>query len=118
MFSFVKKVFVLGLTVLSSSITGALNCIKNQEYKVRPKIVDVSSNNPIFYPFSVKINRCSGNCNSIDNPYARICVPDIVKNLNVKVFNLMSKSNETTSIKLHETCKCICSLNKIICNNK
>ena len=54
-----KKVFVLGLTVLSSSITGALNCVSmnNQECKVRPEIVDVSSNNPIFYPFSVKINR-------------------------------------------------------------
>ena len=120
MFSFVKKVFVLGLTVLSSSITGALNCVSmnNQECKVRPEIVDVSSNNPIFYPFSVKMNRCSGNCNSINNPYAKICVPDIVENLNVKIFNLMSRANEAKSIKLHETCKCICGLNKIIFNNK
>ena len=54
-FSFIKKVFFLGLTDLSSSITGALKCVSmnNQECKVRPKIVDVSSNNPIFYPFSV-----------------------------------------------------------------
>ena len=109
-FSFAKKVFFLGLTVLSSSIAGALNCvsINNQKCKVRPEIVDVSSNNPIFYPFSVKINRYSGNCNSINDTYAKICVPDIVKNLNVKVINLMSRSNETQSIKLHETCKCIC----------
>ena len=51
--------FVLGLTVLLSSITGALNCIslKNQECKVRPKTADINSNNPIFYPFSVKINK-------------------------------------------------------------
>ena len=106
MFSIVKKVFVLGLTVLSSNITGALNCvsISNQECKVRLKNVDVSSNNPIFYPFSVKINRCSGNCNSINDPYAKICVPDIVKSLNVKAFNLMSRTNETKSIKSHETC--------------
>ena len=99
MFSFVKKVFFLGLTVLSNSITCALNCISmnNQKYKVSPEIVDVSSNNPIFYPFSVKINRCSGNCNSINDPYARICGPDVVENLNVKVFNLMSRSNETRS---------------------
>ena len=57
-FSFVKKVFFLGLTVLSSSITSALKCVSlnNQECKIRPKIVNVSSNNPIFYPFSVKIN--------------------------------------------------------------
>ena len=88
LFSFVKKVFFLGLTVSSSSITGALNCvsINNQECKVRPEIVGASSNNPIFYPFSVIINRCSGNCNSINNPDARTCVPDVVKNLNVKVF--------------------------------
>ena len=112
--------FVLGLAVLSSSITGTLNCVSmnNQQCKVRPKIIDVSSNNPIFYPFSVKINRCSGNCNSVNDTYAKICVSYIVKNLNVKVFNLMSRSNETNSIKLHETCKCICRLNNIICNNK
>ena len=107
MFSFDKKVFFLGLTVLSSSITGALNyvSVNNQECKVRSEIVDVSSNNPVFYPFSAKIKRCRGNCNSINDPYARICVPDIVKNLNVQVFNLMARSNETKSIKLHETCK-------------
>ena len=72
MFSFVKKLFVLGLTVLSSSITGALNCVSmnNQEYKVRPKIVDINSNNPMFYPVSIKVNKCSGNCNNINDPYA------------------------------------------------
>ena len=99
-FRFVKKVFVLGLTVLSN-ITNALRCVsmKNQKYKVRQEIINIDSNNPIFYPFSVKINRCSGNCNNINDPYARICVPDIVKNLNVEVFNLMSLTNETRSIK-------------------
>ena len=49
-FSFVKKVFVLGLTVLSNGITGALKCVSmnNQECKVRPKIVDINSNNPVL----------------------------------------------------------------------
>ena len=89
-FSFVKKVFVLGLTVLSNSITGALNCVSmnNQKFKVRPKIVDSNSNSPMFYPFSIKVNKCSGNCNSINDPYAKICVPNTVKDLNVRVFNV------------------------------
>ena len=84
-FSFVKKVFVLGLTVLSSSITGALNCasMNNQKCKVRPKIVNINSNSPMFYPFSIKVNNCCGNCNNINDPYARICVPNVVKDLNV-----------------------------------
>ena len=78
-----KKVFFLALTVISNN-TGALECIsiKNQQCKVRPKIVDVSSNNPIFYPFKVKVNRCSGN--NINNPHARMCVLDNVKNLMLK----------------------------------
>ena len=119
-FSFVKKVLVLGLTVLSSSITGSLNCIslKNEECKLKPELVDVVCNNPIFYPFSVKINRCSGNRNNINDLYAKICVPDVVKNLNVKVCNLMSRSNESRSIISHETCKCIFRSNKFTCNNK
>ena len=106
MFSFIEKVFVLGLTFLSSSIKGALNCVSmnNQECKVRPEIADINSNNPMFYPFSIKINKCSGNCNNINDPYAKICVPDIVKDLNVSVFNLMSRTNETRRIKWHETC--------------
>ena len=70
---FVKKVFFPGLTILSNSTKVIrLNCIsmKNQECKTRPQVININSNNPIFYPFSIKINKCSGNCNNINNPYA------------------------------------------------
>ena len=98
----------------------ASDCIsmKNQECKIRPEIIKINSNNPIFYPFSIKINKCSGNCNNINNPYAKICVPDVIADLNVKVFNLMSRTNETRLFKWHEKCKCECRLDAIICNNK
>ena len=92
--------------------------MNNRECKVRPEIIDINSNNPMFYPFSIKVNKCNGNCNNINNPYAKICVPDVIKDLNVKVFNLMSRTNETRFIEWHEKCKCICRLDKIICNNK
>ena len=116
-FRFVKKVFFIGLKILSNFISvNSLNCIslKNQECKTRPQVVNINSNNPIFYPFSIKISKCSGNCNNINDPYANICVPDIIKNLNVKVFNLMSRTNETRFIKWHEKCKCECRLNAIV----
>ena len=92
--------------------------MKNHECKVKPEIISINSINPMFYPFSIKVNKCNGNCNNINDPYARICVPDIVKNLNVKVFNVMSRTNETRHIKWHKKCKCICRLDKVICNNK
>ena len=62
-----------------------LECIslKNQECKVRPGIVNINSNDPIFYPFSIKTNKYSGNCNNMNDPYARICEPNIVKNFNL-----------------------------------
>ena len=74
MFVFIKKIFYIGSFFLSSLVsTTPLNCIsiKNQECKVRSEIVDINSNNPIFYPFSIKINKCSGNYNNINNPYAK-----------------------------------------------
>ena len=76
--------------------------MKNQESKVRPEIININSNNPMFYPFSIKVDKLSGNCNNINDPYTRICVPYIVKNLNVKVFNLISRTNETRTIKWHK----------------
>ena len=92
--------------------------MNNQECKVTPKIVDINNNRPMFYPFSIKVNKCSGNCYNINNSYAKISVPDTVKDLNVRVFNLMSRNNETRHIKWHKTCKCICRFDKIICNSK
>ena len=92
-----KKFFFLGITVLSNftNASSSLSCIsiKNQECETRPEVININSDNPIFYPFSIKINKCSGNCNNVNDPYAKICVPDIIKNLNVKVFNLMSRIN-------------------------
>ena len=87
LFRFVIKVFFLGLTILSN-FTNPLDCVsmKNQECKTRPEVININSNNPIFYPFSIKINKCSGNCNNINNPYASICVPNVIKDSNVKVF--------------------------------
>ena len=69
--------------------------MNNQERKLRQQLVNVKGDEPVFYPFSVKTSKCSVSCNNINYPYAKICVPDVVKNLNVKVFNLMSRTNET-----------------------
>ena len=76
--------------------------MRDCECKVRPEIVNINSNNPMFYPFTIKVNKCSDNCNDVNDPYANICVPDIIKNLNLKVFNIMTRTNETRSIKWHE----------------
>ena len=108
MFKFIKQIFISIMMLFNSLLSvNPLECIslKNQERKVRPEIVNISSNDPIFYPFSIKTNKCNGNCNNISDPYVRICAPDVVRNLNVKVFNLVSLTNETRHIEWHESCK-------------
>ena len=76
--------------------------MNNQECKIRPEIININSSKPLFYPYTIKVNKCSGSCNNINDPYSKLCVPDVVKNMNVKVFNLMSRTNETTHIKWHK----------------
>ena len=63
MFVFIKKVFYIGSLFLSSLVSAtSVSCIsvKNQECKVRPEIINVNNNEPVFYPFSIKISKCSG----------------------------------------------------------
>ena len=121
MFRFIKKCFFIGLLFLSNleSTTPLSNIsISNQTCKARPEIINFSSNNPVFYPLTIKTSKCSGNCNNFKDPYAKICVPDLAKDLNVKVFNLMSRTNEAKNIKGHETYEWEFRLDAIVCNNK
>ena len=98
----------------------SLECvsINNHKCKTRSEIININSNEPVFYPNSITINKCKGSCNTFNDPYAKICVPDTTKNINVKVFNLMSRPNETIHIEWHKTCKCKCRLDASVCNNK
>ena len=121
MFVFIKKVFHIGSLFLLSLVgITSLSCysMNNQACKVRPEIVNVNSNEPVFYPFSIKTSKCSSSCNNINDPHPKKCVPDDIKDLNVKVFNLMSRANEKRHIKWHETCKCKCRLDASVCSNK
>ena len=71
---------------------------------------------PVFFPFSIKTSKCSDSCNNINNPCTKLCVSDVVKNLNVKVFNPVSGTNKTRRIEWHETCKCKFGFNSSVCN--
>ena len=54
--------------------------MNNQECQVRPEIININSNELLFYPYTVKMNKCSGSCNNTNDPYAKMCIPDVVKN--------------------------------------
>ena len=112
--------FVVVTGLIGWSIVNPLKCVSNnnQEYKVKPVIMNIISDEPSFYPYSILVNKCSGSCNNINNPYFKLCIPDLVKNIDIKVFNLISRTNETRYISWHETCTYKCRLDACDCNNK
>ena len=85
MLGFIKKCFFTAMTFVNFDLSNvnSLKCfsMNNQEYKIRTEIINLNPNEPIFY--------------TINDPYAKTCVPDQIKDTNVKVFNLMSRTNET-----------------------
>ena len=71
----------------------ALECVSviNQKCMPRPKILDVNEGvgEALFYPYNVLVNKCSGSCGTINNPMAKLCVPGIVKRVNMQVYNFL-----------------------------
>ena len=116
--------WLIGLTISLLHIikTKALECVSvvNQNCMPRPKILDVNEGvvEALFYPYNVLVNKCSGSCDTINNPMAKLCVPNVIKRVNMQVYNFLMRLNETRNVLWHESCKCVCKLNSSVCNNK
>ena len=115
------KIISLLISLFGIIKTKALECVSviNQKCMPRPKILDVNEGvgEALFYPYNVLVSKCSGSCDTLDNPMARLCVPNIIKRINMKV-NFLMRLNKTRNVLLHESCKCVCKLNSSVCNNK
>ena len=124
MLEFIKKYFFTAMTFINFNLNlsnvNSLECVSmnNQVCIIRTEIINLNINKPMFCSYSIKINKCKGSCNTINDPYAKICFPEEIKNTNVRVFNLMSRTNGTRQIKRHKACKCRCRLDASICNKK
>ena len=116
--------WLINLTISLFSIikTKALECMSvvNQNCMLRPKILNVNEGigEVLFYPYNVLVNKCSGSCNTLDNPIAKLCVPNVIKRVNMQVYNFLMRLNETRNVLWHESCKSVCKLNSSVCNNK
>ena len=90
-----KQIFVSAMVFFGCNLSSVnpLECVSmnNQECRIRPEIVNVYSDELVFYPFSIKTSKYSGSCNNANDPYAKLCVAGVVKNMKIKIFNLMSK---------------------------
>ena len=116
------KIISLLISLFSIIKTKALECVSgvNQKCMLRPKKPDVNEGvgEALFYPYNVLVNKCSGSCDTINNPMAKLCVPNVIKRVNMQVYNFLIRLNETRNVLWHESCKCVCKLNSSVCNNK
>ena len=98
----------LAISLFSILKVNALECVSvvNQKCMPRPKILNINEGvgEALFYPYNFQVNKCSGSCNTLDDPMAKICVPKIIKNINIKVYNLLMRLNETRNVLWHESC--------------
>ena len=98
----------LAISLFSIIKTKALECVSvtNQECMPRPKILDVNEGvgEALFYPYNVLVNK--------------LCLPNIIKRINMKVYNFLMRLNETRNVLWHESCKCVCRLNSSVSNSK
>ena len=112
----------LATSLFSIIKTRALECVSvvTRKCMPRPKILDVNEGvgEALFYPYNVLVNKCSGSCDTINNPMAKLCVLNIIKRINMKVYNFLMRLNETRSVLWHESCKCVRELISSVCNNK
>ena len=70
------------------------------------------------FPYKIKADKCVGRCNDKNNPYFKVCVPNVVKNVSVKVFDLISQKNDLRNVTVHKSCRCGYLLDEKVCNNK
>ena len=112
----------LAITLFNVLKVNTLKCLSvvNQKCMPRPKVLDVNEGvgEALFYPYNVLVNKCSGSCNTLDDPMAKLCVPNVIKRVNMKVYNFLMRLNETRNVLWHEICKCVCRLDSSVCNSK
>ena len=111
------KIISLLISLFGIIKTKALECVSvvNQKCMPRPKILDINEGvgEALFYLYNVQVS-----CNTLDNSIEKLCVPNVIKGLNMKVYNFLTMLNETCNVLWHESCKCVCKLSSSVCNNK
>ena len=102
---------------MSSALTSK-NCLllKNQECTVRKVIVD--NDYMTSCPYKIKVDRCVRSCNDVENPYFKVCLPDVVKNISVKSFDLISRKNVLRNVTFHKSYVVIYYMKKPVTTNK
>ena len=113
MFGLIKKIFIGLLTgIVSASSTTKYVLLNNQKCMTQPALINLHPNEYSqefhYYPFAVKLDRCVGSCNTLNDLFNKVCVPNKIEDLNLSVFNMITGINELKSLTKHISCEYKC----------
>ena len=122
MFGLIKKIFI-GLLTGIGNRSNHTKCISwsNQKCMTQPTLINLYSNEYSqefhYYPFAVKLDRCAGSCNTINDLSNKACVPNKTEDLNLSVFNMITGINESKTLTKHVSCECKCKFDETKCKS-
>ena len=122
MFGLIKKIFI-GLLTGIGNRSNHTKCISwsNQKCMTQPTLINLYSNEYSqefhYYPFAVKLDRCAGSCNTLNDLSNKVCVPNKTEDLNLSVFNMITGINESKTLTKHISCECKCRFDRRKCNS-
>ena len=122
MFGLIKKMFIV---LLSNIVNGSnhTKCVSlsNQKCMIPPTLINL---HPIeysqefhYYPFAVKLGRCFGSCNTLNDLSNKVRIPNKAETLNLSLFNVITGINEFKTLAKHISCECKCKFDGRKCNS-
>ena len=117
MFGLTKKMF-MGLLISIINASNHTKCVSlsNQKCMTQPTLINLHPNEysqeSHYYLFAVKLDRCVGRCNTLNDLSNKVCVPNKIEDLNLRVFNMITGINESTNLKKHISRECKCEFDK------
>ena len=70
-----------------------------------------------YYSFAVKLDRCVGSCNTLNDLSNKVWVPNKTEDLNLSMFNMITGISETKTLTRHISCECKCKFDGGKCNS-
>ena len=99
MFELIKKIFTALLPgiVSTSNHTKSIS-LSNLKCMNQPIFIYLHPNEYSqefhYYLFAVKLDRCVGSCNTLNDLSTKVCVPNKTDDLNLSVFNMITGMNQ------------------------
>ena len=90
MFSLIKQMFIVLLSLKShlERDQAKFLFLNDEPCMVRSTLIDMNPVELKYYPFMISLNKLTGSCNVLS---PKICVLKETKDMNVKVFNMITQ---------------------------